>query len=479
MLQSHTALPPLQEGAKVLIVTEAHRAAFVRQLEANATIVTDQAALEDLEPGFDAAVVDGLLENDPWDRWTLQCVHRVLQPNAPVVVTVPSLTSLASAFDIRFVAYASRKLLVELVRRVRPGFRLHGPVYRRYHLPRLVHKMETLGYTTIEASTARAGGARPAGWRTWFARRSTVTARKGRSIAGAHGRSWPDAQVHLRRYAEECARFLPERESWLVNFPQFRGLTPRELEPSEWRDACVLVLSPHPDDELIGCGGTLSRLLEAGAKVSILQATDGCKLASLHDLPEALRKTVRLEEAGRVAGALGATLLLWRQEDGRLQCSSETVARLARLLEDLKPSHVFTPFLTDLHADHRTLSDILGKALAVTNLEPQVLQYEVWSLVPANLYCVITDQAETLERLLLLYKRAMRADDFVHFCESRNLARALELTGQPGYVEAFLSTTSAEYRSLVDRTTVRTPHRAQYGSSAPVAGTDVGNAPPS
>jgi LmbE family N-acetylglucosaminyl deacetylase len=240
------------------------------------------------------------------------------------------------------------------------------------------------------------------------------------------------------------------RDAWLSVFPEFRALTPRPIEPSEWRDARVLVLAPHPDDELIGCGGTLCRLLAAGAKVSILQATDGCKLASLRELPEPRRKNVRLEEAQRVASALGAGLVLWRQEDARLRCSGGTIAKLARLLGELRPTHVFTPFLGDMHADHRTLSCILGGALAMAPLQPQVLQYEVWGLVPANLYCDITGRAETLESLLLLYERAMQVEDFVHFCGSRNLARALELTGRPAYVEAFLATIGADYCRLAE-----------------------------
>jgi LmbE family N-acetylglucosaminyl deacetylase len=324
-------------------------------------------------------------------------------------------------------------------------------MHRRYHFPRLVRKMESVGYTAIEAGPGWPGSARGAS-SPWLARRSTLVARKASSMPGVQGRGWPDAQAHRRRHAgQQAAKSAARRDAWLSTFPEFRGLTARALEPSEWRDARVLVLAPHPDDELIGCGGTLCRLLSAGAEVSILQATDGCKLESLRDLPEARRKTVRLEEAGRVASALRAGLVLWRQEDARLRCSRETIAELARLLDELRPTHVFTPFLGDLHADHRTLSHILGAALAIARPQPQVLQYEVWGLVPANLYCDITDHAETLERLLLLYERAMQVENFVHFCERRNFARALELTGRPAYVEAFLCATSAEYRRLAER----------------------------
>jgi LmbE family N-acetylglucosaminyl deacetylase len=393
-----------------------------------------------MQAGFDAAIIEGLLEKEPWDRWLLQRVHHLLRLHAQIVVVVPPLTPMLAATDLGFLAYASRKILVRFVQLWRPGFELQGRVRRRYDMPWLVRKMESLGYEAVEPSPA------------WLARRSALTARKGSSLSGLHGRGWPDAQAHRARHARNYAAVSAAREAWLSKFPEYRGLSARALEPSEWRDARVLALSPHPDDELIGCGGTLCGLVSAGAKVTILQATDGSGLHSLRDLPPERRKTVRLDEASNVAAALGADLVLWRQEDGRLRCSGEAAAGLARVLGELRPTHVFTPFVGDPHDDHRTLSRILGDALGPARLQPQVLQYEVWSRVPANLYCDITDHVEALEALLLLYDRAMRADDFVHFCESRNLARSLELTARPGYVEAFLSTTGTEYRRLVERT---------------------------
>jgi LmbE family N-acetylglucosaminyl deacetylase len=444
--------PQLEPGAAVLVLTDASRADSFGAYARDATVLTDVASLDGVEEAqFDAAVVDGLLEDEPWDRWALQRIHRVLRLDATIVVIVPPLTTLASAADVRFWAYAFRQVLRRLVKLWRPELEVPGVVHRRYHLPWLVRKLESVGYTAIAAGPGWQAGEASAG-SPWLARRATVTARKAASMAGLHGRSWPEAATHRRRYEEQTAAVSAARDAWLSDVPEYRGLTPRALEPSEWRRANVLVLAPHPDDELIGCGGTLCRILSDEARASILLATDGSRLESLYDLPKARRRTIRLEEASRVASALGAELVLWRKEDARLQRTDELVRKLADLLGELDPSHIFTPFLGDMHADHRALSRILGEALALSRGEPQVLQYEVWGLVPVNLYCDITDQVETLERLLFLYERAMRVQDFVHFCESRNLARALEVAGRPAYAEAFLSTTSKEYLRLIART---------------------------
>ena len=439
-------LSGLTHDAEILIVTSARRAVEIGQLAPGARIVTNIETLECIEPGFDAAFIDRTLESDPWDRWTLQCVHRALRTGGRLVVVVSPITSLASAIDVGFLAYASKEIISRFGSHLGSRIKFHGPVHRRYHLPRLVRKLTLLGFSDVEAAAGWPRSGAPG----WFARRSILTARKTSSLVGLNGRQWPDPIQHRERYCEQWPALLAAREDWLRRFPQYRDAKAQALDPAQWSQARVLVLSPHPDDELVGCGGTLLRLIAGGTQVCIIQATDGSKLESLRGCPEPLRKRLRLEEAARVAAALGARLVLWRQEDAQLRCSSETVSALAQTLSQYKPTHVFTPLTTDWHADHRMVSEILGKALAISDSRPEVLQYEVWSAAPANVYCDVTEQAHALEDLLLLYRRAMRVADYVHMWEARTLTRALELTGRPGYTEAFLSTSADDFRAMVD-----------------------------
>jgi len=39
----------------------------------------------------------------------------------------------------------------------------------------------------------------------------------------------------------------------------------------------VLVIAPHPDDEVLGCGGTIKRLTDSGVRVTVLVASRGKK----------------------------------------------------------------------------------------------------------------------------------------------------------------------------------------------------------
>ena len=59
------------------------------------------------------------------------------------------------------------------------------------------------------------------------------------------------------------------------NFSRFayaKGIPP--IEPLEETDR-VLIVSPHPDDDIIGCAGVIQRALKAGAKVKVVYITCG------------------------------------------------------------------------------------------------------------------------------------------------------------------------------------------------------------
>src|SRR5205814_7808571 len=119
---------------------------------------------------------------------------------------------------------------------------------------------------------------------------------------------------------------------------------------------------PHPDDEIIGCGGTLAKLIAHGVHVTVIYATDGAQTASLlHASPE-IRRTVRLDEARTVGEAMGfSSLVFWREDDAAFRERDDLIERLGALLLEIQPALIFTPFLTDSHRDHRILSRILGK----------------------------------------------------------------------------------------------------------------------
>ncbi|HLL52387.1 MAG TPA: PIG-L family deacetylase, partial [Myxococcaceae bacterium] len=74
----------------------------------------------------------------------------------------------------------------------------------------------------------------------------------------------------------------------------------------------AMVFAPHPDDETLGCGGTILRKRRAGAEVRIAFLTDGAA-SHAHLVPREALRALREREALEAAGALGveASRVCW------------------------------------------------------------------------------------------------------------------------------------------------------------------------
>jgi LmbE family N-acetylglucosaminyl deacetylase len=117
----------------------------------------------------------------------------------------------------------------------------------------------------------------------------------------------------------------------------------------------VLVVAAHPDDEMLGCGGTLARLRAGGARVRILLLGEG-PLARATD-PESRNAADRLsvESALAAAASLGITDVRFAGlPDNRFD--SLPLLDIIKIVEacgaDFAPECVFTHHANDLNLDH-------------------------------------------------------------------------------------------------------------------------------
>ncbi len=166
----------------------------------------------------------------------------------------------------------------------------------------------------------------------------------------------------------------------------------------------VLVIAPHPDDEVIGCGGAIRLRVERGERVSVVFLTSG--ELGLRHLPKQKAWRIREAEARRAAKILGlARLHFLRQPDWMLADRAAATAKLLRLvLETARPRVVYLPHPDDGHPDHQIALPILRAALRrCRNLKPELLAYEIWT--PLTAHDVVVDISRVMARKL----RALRA----------------------------------------------------------------------
>lgn len=426
------------------------------------SVQQDASALGVAEGSIDVVLALDVLEHVEWDRWTLQQVHRVLKDGGRLVLAVPNRLALASPRDLGSLA---GRVLEKIWRRLRQSStrpaREQRLRERRYDLAGLIATLESLGYV-VDRWSAHAFGwlapfarVRPRPL-SRFARTTLVVCERQVSLFGLDPRRpYPDPGVHRRRFEDAHGGLVETRERWLEHHPGHR-VAAQPFDAAPYRDRNVLVLAPHPDDEIIGCGGTLAKLIAARARVAVLYATDGAQTASLSHAPREVRRSVRLEEARIVGDLMGFTsLVTWKEDDGAFRRRQDLVERLASLLTQLRPALIFTPFVTDSHEGHRAMSAILAHALLAhphAAPEARVLSYEVWCLVPPNLHCDVTDVVRLQERALLQYATAMKVEDYVHFCQDRNYYNAYTLMRRPGFAEAFLELGPREFAEMAIET---------------------------
>jgi LmbE family N-acetylglucosaminyl deacetylase len=143
----------------------------------------------------------------------------------------------------------------------------------------------------------------------------------------------------------------------------------------------AIVFAPHPDDESLGCGGTIIKKKMAGASVKVVYLTDGGASHTL--LPKEQLTMIRRSEslkAGRILGVDDSRFLDF--EDHNLSAYRfDAIDRVTEILDREKPEEIFVPYCREplrQALDHRVANDIVAAALQRLRRDITVWEYPVW-----------------------------------------------------------------------------------------------------
>lgn len=210
----------------------------------------------------------------------------------------------------------------------------------------------------------------------------------------------------------------------------------------------VLVFSPHPDDELIGCGGSISKHLKQGNEVTVVYMTSG-EAGSLKHSKEELAKT-REKEAAEASKILGVKdLIFLRNPDGYLEYNKDNLVKIIGIIRDKKPDLVYLPHKNDAHKDHMKTNELVIEAVGRAagpwfqecRGEPwsvnTVLCYEVWTPLQEISYVEdITDFINLKIKALEQYKSQIQDIQYDEAVKGLNRYRGV-MTGKGEYCECF------------------------------------------
>lgn len=143
----------------------------------------------------------------------------------------------------------------------------------------------------------------------------------------------------------------------------------------------ILVISPHPDDEAIGCGGTLRKHILGGDTVEVIFLTSGEQGGHGRSLEETV--SVREQEAKAAALIIGINKIeFWREQDGLLRSTQDLIAKLQKRISTWRPDLIYVTHAREDHSDHRSAFRMVRRAiksLSSSVMKPAVLMYEVWT----------------------------------------------------------------------------------------------------
>ena len=201
----------------------------------------------------------------------------------------------------------------------------------------------------------------------------------------------------------------------------------------------VTVLAPHPDDEAIGCGGTLCLHRARGDPVHVVFLTSG--EAALPDRAAEAVWAIREAEAHQAAKVLdvGRVDFLRLPDMGLADHIALAAARLRTVLQAYPADLIYLPHPGESHPDHEAVLPILRAALAeaVPPSTPELRGYEVWS--PMAQYGWVEDISEVMGqklRAIRCYRSQLDMIRYDRAVRGLNRFRGI-LNAASRYAEAF------------------------------------------
>lgn len=197
----------------------------------------------------------------------------------------------------------------------------------------------------------------------------------------------------------------------------------------------VLVLAPHTDDGELGAGGTIAKLVEAGADVYYAALS-----TAEQSVPEGFPKDILKTEVKNATLKLGIkpdNLIIFNYEVRKLNyVRQEILEQFIALRKQINPDLIFIPSLNDIHQDHTTVANEGLRAFK----QRTILGYElIWNNLSFSTVCFVQLEKKHVRRkceALSEYKSQSHRDYISEeFITSLSKTRGVQIGCE--YAEAF------------------------------------------
>lgn len=188
---------------------------------------------------------------------------------------------------------------------------------------------------------------------------------------------------------------IPQWRKGLLNILQFRWILHLGSQLMDVNQKPTLIISPHQDDEVLGCGGLIALKQEKGVPLKVVFITDGSASHSWHaNFQSGEIVPIRKQEAITALGILGVdpsqiqfldkpdSKLRYLKEDQR----QEIIQELVDILQSFQPQEVYVTHRQDRTNEHEATYQLVNAAIIHSGIKVDLLEYPIWMLWNAVLF---------------------------------------------------------------------------------------------
>ena len=207
-------------------------------------------------------------------------------------------------------------------------------------------------------------------------------------------------------------------------------------EAKDLRGERLLVLAPHPDDEVIGCGGLIALHRRERRSVHIAIVTDGAQGGNA---------AVREKEAARgieIVGGADTTFLRFRDRQVSEDIDALS-AKIRDLLTSIKPDLIAVPSPAEIHPDHIAVSQAFCQlvqndaTIFAEHAVARVAFYEVSATFRPNTLVDITTVSHMKYEAIAAHVSQHDTKNYSSYAEGLNAYRAMTLPHDVRFAEAY------------------------------------------
>lgn len=207
-------------------------------------------------------------------------------------------------------------------------------------------------------------------------------------------------------------------------------LTPyTALAPEAFRP--MLILAPHPDDEVLGCGGLIASARKHDVSVDVTVVSSG-EMGG-----DPLVRTVESRQSARVLGYAREleSPSFWGLPDRSVTADTALVQRIRIAARELRVMWLLAPSPFEVHPDHRAVC--VAATEAARELDVDLVYYEVGQPMVVNALVDITDVMETKHRALQQFASQLAQQDYSAQILGLNRYRAYTLGAACTHAEGY------------------------------------------